>query len=450
LLVGLSVLAGIGCQKKTGTAVSEPAPTIPVSLPVEREVTDYMDYTGRTDAVQAVNVRARATGFLNETRFEEGAEVKEGDLLFKINPDPYDIAVAQAKASIDSAKASLKNAEATLEADKQAQKLAKAVSDLTIIADEANVEGARARLDSAKESLRLAELNLSYCNVYAQVSGQISRYYYTPGNLITQDQTLLTTIVSIDSMYAYFDIEQRTFDRIEREISANKNLLPVNIDPQSLRAVAGGVSFMTPIQRANFPVLMSLEGQPGFPHRGKLDFINNQVNPSTGTVAARGYFKNERLGGGLVSLIPGMFVRVRLPLGASHKSQLIIDRAINSDQGIKYVYVVDADNRVQYRRVIPDALQEDGLRVIKPYRAKEGEELESGIKTNELVVVGGLQQLKPRMEIKPNKVPMPTVAVADLPKPAPNIPPTAAKGEKGVLAPIAPSGNKTGPGPKGK
>lgn len=429
----LSACAVVGCAKKpTAAATETQAPVIPVSRMVERMVTDFADYTGRTDAVLAVNVRARATGYLRQTRFDEGGEVKKGDLLFVIEPEPYDIAVASAKASVDKADASLVNAQTQLDADKIGFKKG-VVSDLQIVSDEATVKGAQASLDSAKESLRNAKLNLSYCNVFAEIDGQVSRYNYTPGNLVTADQTLLTTIVSTDSMYAYFDIEEKVYDKILQEISKNPSLPKLPVDAQALRAVAGGMSYLTPIQRANFPVKLAIEGQPGFPYTGSLDFINNQVSSGTGTVAARGFIKNIRAPGGLVSLLPGRFVRVRLPLGHEHNSQLIIDRAIGSDQGIKFVYVVGADNKVKTRPVVPGALQEDGLREIEPYKPKTDTEAESGVKPDEVVVVGALQQLKPGLKIQPEIVPMPTTGTDPTLQLKQSLPTTpSVKGEKGA------------------
>jgi RND family efflux transporter MFP subunit len=412
LLLFSSLLAvSIGCQKKPGAVTTDEPPPIPVAKLVEREVIDYSDYTGRTDAVLAVNVRARATGYLTRTRFEEGAEVKEGDLLFEIDPQPYQIQVESAVAQVKSADASVRSAQATVDSDKLG--LAQGggvVSNLQRITDEAALEGAKAKLDQAKSALKNAELNLSFTKVEAQISGQISRYYYTPGNLITQDQTLLTTIVSTDYMYAYFDIEEGIYERIIRDISNNNKYQQMTVDPQAIRSVAGGWTGMTPLQRANFPILMAIEGKTDFEFKGHLDFLNNQVNPSTGTVASRGFFKNKRPNGGLATLIPGMFVRIRIQLGSPHKSQLIIDRAIGSDQGLKYVYVVDAENKVQYRPVVLGALQDDGLRVIEPYKARSENELESGVKPDEMVVVGGLQQLKPKSVIQPDPIPMPTLS----------------------------------------
>src|SRR5437660_202698 len=229
-----------------------------------------------------------------------------------------------------------------------------AVGQQQIDQDKAAVEEAEARIKVAEASLASAKLNLSFTQVRAPIGGRISRYYYTPGNLVTQDQTLLTTIVTTDPMYAYFDVEERTFDRLVAGLNA-------------ARAASPGA-------RPELPVLMALEGEDGYPHRGRLDFINNQVNPSTGTVAVRGVFTNDRTDGGLWSLVPGRFVRVRLPLGEPHRAQLVIDRAIGSDQGLKFVYTLGPENKVQYRRVKTGSLQEDGLRAIEPYRPAGGKE----------------------------------------------------------------------------
>ena len=279
--------------------------------------------------------------------------------------------------------------------------------------------GAGARVNVSIAALDTAKLNLSYTRVQAPISGRISRYYYTPGNLVTQDQTLLTTIVSTEYMYAYFDIEERSFQRVVKAINDAKPSPPLSKEEtQAFCAVAGGSGWRvgaSPLQKLNLPVLMATEGDERFPYRGKLDFINNQVNPSTGTVAVRGVFTNAASRRGLSSLIPGMFVRVRLPLGEPRKAKLVIDRAIGSDQGLKFVYVVDAENKVQYRRVVTGALQEDGLRVIEPYKPATATEVESGVKPDEWVVVGGLQQLRPRMEIQPDQMAMPTLAGSEAP-----------------------------------
>jgi multidrug efflux system membrane fusion protein len=198
------------------------------------------------------------------------------------------------------------------------------------------------------------------------------------GNLVNQDQTLLTTIVSLDPIYVNFDMDEPTLLRVRRAVNEGRIKMPQD----------GVVS-----------VYMGLQGEDGYPHAGTINFVNNQVNSTTGSISVRGVFPNARPTGGARLLSPGMFVRVRMPLGQPHKSVLVIDRAIGSDQGLKYVYVVDAENKAQTRRITTGSLQEDGLR-----------EISTGLKSNEWVVVGALQQVRPRMEIRPEQIAMPTLA----------------------------------------
>lgn len=385
--LGLLTSILIGCQRKPPAAAPAAAPTIPVSHPAEREVLDFAEYTGRTDAVESVSVRARVTGELKAMPFAEGSEVKgpvknadgsvtPGDLLFQIDPEPYQAMVDQAEGQLRLYKAQKQLAELNYGQDKQGYD-AGAVSNFQINQDKANIEQADARIKSADASLKSAKLNLGFTTIRAPLSGRVSRYYYTPGNIVSENQTLLTTIVSMEKMYAYFDVEERTFQRL-------------------VTGASGAIPTVN--------VRMAIEGEPGFPHRGKLNFVNNQVNPSTGTIALRAIFDNERAKGGMWKLLPGMFVRIRIDLGNPYKSSLVIDRAIGSDQGLKFVYVVDAENKVQYRRVQTGPLQEDGLRVIAPYKAGNDKEPETGIKPDEWVVVGGLPQLRPRLEIQPEQL----------------------------------------------
>ncbi|MDB5309229.1 MAG: efflux transporter periplasmic adaptor subunit [Gemmataceae bacterium] len=408
-VAALLVWGSTGCQRKAAEAPPAPPPVIPVSHPVERAVTDFVDYTGRTDAVQSVSVRARVTGQLIRMPFEEGEDVNEGDLLFEIDRRPYQALVDQAQSQVVLAQAQLKLAKTVYARDTSLGASA-AVSQLQIDQDRAAVEEAEARIGVAQAALDNARLNLDFTLVRAPLNGRISRYYYTRGNLVTQDQTLLTTIVSLEPMYVYFDIDDRTFQRIVRAAGGGKSRPTFRRPPGvALLAVAGAATWpagVSPVTKSNMPVFIALEGEDGYPHRGTLNFINNQINPSTGTVAARAVVANARGPGGLWSLIPGMFVRVRLPLGESHTARLVVDRAIGSDQGLKFVYVVDAENKVQYRRVTTGALQEDGLRVIDAFDPATG----TGLKPDDRVVVGGLQQLRPRMEIKPDQTEMPTLA----------------------------------------
>ena len=251
----------------------------------------------------------------------------------------------------------------------------------------ASVEEAKSRIKAAQASVETYRLNLEFTEVKAPIDGQIGRFYFTPGNLIVQDQTLLTTLVSVNPMYAYFDMDERTILKIRGQVNAGK------IKP--------------PTEDAK--VFIALEGEPDYHHEGKLDFVNNVVNPSTGTVSVRGVFDNTKPKNGVALLTPGMFVRIRLPVGEPHPGRLVIDRAIGSDQGLKYVYVVDGQNKIQYRRVQIGPIQDDGLRVI-----------EQGLEPTDVVVVGSLPQLRPQMEISPEPIAMPTLGGTSPPGSDPN------------------------------
>ncbi len=405
--VGLAV----GCTQNRATAPPPANPVIPISHPVQREVTDFVDYTGRTDAVESVGIRARVTGFLTKIGFKEGSEVKKDALLFEIDPRPYQAQYDQAKSQVALNEAQRKLAEANYA---RLAALAKgSVSQQELDQSKATLDEAAAQVKAAEASLEVYRLNLDFTKVTSPIDGQVGRAYYTLGNLVMQDQTLLTTVVSTDPMYGYFDMDERTILRIRAAINEGK-----------IRPRQNG---------AELPVLMGLEGEDGYPHRGSLDFVNNVINPSTGTVAIRGVFPNPRPANGRRLLSPGMFVRIRLPIGQPHPALLVVDRAVGSDQGLKYVYVIDQDRKVQYRRVKTGSLQDDGLRVI-----------EDGLKPDDWVVVGGLQQLRPRMEVDTEQVAMPTPGA---PPPPPPPGPVAKSGKAG--APMPKQGPTPGPPPGG-
>jgi len=393
LCVGV-IAAGVmaGCGKTEGPAASSSLPVVPVSQPVEREVTDYVDFTGRTDAVNSFGVRARVTGYLVKNPFREGAEVKKGDLLFEIDPRPYKAQLDQAQAQVALNEASLKLAEATLARVRPLVGTG-AASQQELDEDKAAVDEARARIKASQAAVEVNKLNLEFCKVGSPIDGMVSRYYYTEGNLVNQDQTLLTTVVSLDPMYAYFDMDEPTLERIDRAINAGK------IKP--------------PERGTDFPVFLGLQTEEGYPHKGSFNFTNNVFNPSTGSIAVRGLFANPKSEKGIRLLRPGKFVRIRLPIGEPHRARLVIDRALGSDQGLKFVYVLDKDNKVQYRRLTTGPLQDDGLRVI-----------EDGLEPDDWVVVGGLQQVRPRLEVQPDKIAMPTLGknvrpTNDRPQPPP-------------------------------
>ena len=295
-------------------------------------MTDYVDFTGRTNAVESVDIRARVSGYLVEMPFKEGAEVKKGDLLFEVDPRPYQAQFDQAEGQVNLYKAQLALAKANYARDLDVAKTPGAVSGQQLDQDKAAVDEADAAVKAFQASMEVYKLNLSFTKVTSPIDGQVSRYFLTLGNLVVQDQTLLTTVVSLDPMYVYFDMDEGTLLRARRAINEGT---------------------IQRYEEGKIPVYMGLQGEAGFPHQGFVNFVNNQVNPNTGSISVRGEFANPKPANGIRLLSPGMFVRVRLPIGQPHPALLVIDRAIGSDQGLKYVYVVDSKNKVQQRRCRP-------------------------------------------------------------------------------------------------
>ena len=429
-LLGCSLISAsliIGCTRNPAK-VAPPEPSVlPVSLPVEREVTDYVEFTGRTNAVQSVDIRPRVTGYLVKISFKEGADVKAGDVLFEIDPRPYQAQLDQATGLVTLYQAQLKLAKINYNRDRAINaRVADSVSQQQLDQDIAAVEEAEARVKSYENNREAYQLNFDFTKVKSPIDGHISRYYLTIGNLVNQDQTVLTTVVSQDPMYVYFDMDEPTLLSIRRAINEGR------IKPPQPGEV--------------LPVFMGLQGEEGFPHQGTINFVDNQVDPTTGSLLVRGVFPNPRPEGGVPVLSPGMFVRIRLPIGPPHRALLVIDRALGSDQGLKYVDVVDSKDEVQYRRVTVGPLQEDGLRVIS-----------SGLKPDDLVIVGGLQQVRPKMKIQAEKVAMPTLAPAESapakaqnPPPAPTSTPPKGQAPPPSPEPSPPKGQAPASSPSGK
>lgn len=366
------VLAAAGCHKvPTGSTVEEP-PFVGIALPVERDVTDYVDLTGQTEAPQSVDIRARVTGYLVAMPFQEGAEVKANQMLFQIDPRPYEAQLAKAKANVTGGDAKLKLAVSdNVRAKQLFQRDQMAITAQDRDKYQMAEDDSRASLEASKASMVDCQLNVDFTKVLSPIDGKVSRYYLTLGNLANQDTTLLTTVVSQDPMYVYFDVDEPTLLRIVRHLRE-------------------GGDITRTLAEKKVPVHMGLADEKGYPHAGHLDFANNQVDTSTGTISLRGVFENPASPSGIRLLRPGMFTRVRLPLGMPEKALLIPDRALCSDQGEKYLLIVGANDIVEYRRIKAGPLQEDGLRVIN-----------EGLKMGEKVVVSGLQIAKPRMKVQP-------------------------------------------------
>ncbi len=370
LILALS-LALAGCSRTPSEAPEAAPVAVTVSHPVERDVTDHVDFTGRTAAVDSVEVRARVWGYLDRINFKEGSLVKKGDVLFEIDPRTYRATLKQAEGNLASTEARVNR----LDADyARAQRL---LPSGAIGREEFDkVSGDRAEATASLAALRAAveraRLDLEYTKVTSPISGRISRQLVTEGNLVQSGEngggTLLTTIVSVDPMYAYFDVDEGTVLRVRKLIREGK--------ARSARDT-------------EVPVLLGLANDEGFPHRGTINFVDNQVNPRTGTLRLRGVFPNKD-----EALAPGYFVRVRIRIGQPHPALLVSDRAIDTDQGQKIVYVVNAQNEVSVRPIQTGALH-DGLREV------------TGLKPGERVIVSGLQQVRPGITVEPLLADMP-------------------------------------------
>jgi RND family efflux transporter MFP subunit len=371
LILGLLVCL-VGCSG----APSEPPVPVPtpvtVSQPVEGYVTDHADFTARTAAVDSVEVRAHVWGYLDKVNFKEGALVKKGDVLFELDPRPYMALLKQAQAKVAQDEAQLSYDEAEHRRNlKLVNTGAASASDLDKTSAARGVDIANIAADKAVVASR--QLDLDYTKVTAPVSGRVSRYVVTVGNLIQSgDQnggTLLTTIVSVDPMYAYFDVDEHTVLRVRQLVREGKADSP---------------------REGSVPVWLGLANEVGHPHEGMINFVDNQVNPKTGTMRLRGVFPNKEQ-----ILAPGLFARVRVPIGRPHKSLLVSERALDTDQGQKILYVVNEKNEVVSRPIRVGALH-NGLRAI-----------EDGLKPGERVIINGLQQVRPGTTVEPRLVDMP-------------------------------------------
>lgn len=360
-IAALAIVAGCTKAPQSAAPPSRP-PTVVLTTPVVKTITDYEDFTGHTEAVATVEVRARVTGYLDKVLFKEGTEVKQGEPLFEIDPRSYRTDLDRAAANVLQSRARVRRLEADFKrASSLLQTRAMSQEDFDKVAGERDEAAAALKLAEAAEEL--AKLNLSFTHVAAPLSGRISRQLIDPGNLVRADDTMLATIVSHDPIYAYFDADERTTLRVRRLIRAGK---------------------VKSIWEAKVPVYLALVDEDDYPHVGTVNFVDNRMDPLTGTIRLRGVFDNpQRL------LPPGLFVRIRLPIGVPHESLLLSERALGSNQGQKFVYVVDDANKVSERRVEVGALH-DGLRVIA-----------SGLKANERVVLDGLQQVRPGMTVTP-------------------------------------------------
>ncbi|MBS0201612.1 MAG: efflux RND transporter periplasmic adaptor subunit [Planctomycetes bacterium] len=359
----IACLSGCGSEpSQGGIKPDEASIKVIVATPVEQQVTDYMDYTGRTEAVEFVEIRPRVSGYLTKVEFMGSldSEVKAGDLLFQIDDRPYLNALASAEARLASANAAHKTSSAELERTESLFKKGVVVQseldrDVGRKAQaDADILGAQAGIDQAK-------LDLEFTRITAPIGGNISKPNMTIGNLVTPASPSLTSIVSVDPIYVYFDLDEPTMLQIQKNIREGK--LPTG-------------------SSSDYKILLGLINDEGYPYSGTLDFVDNRVDPNTGTIRVRGIFKNPKPERGKRALSPGLFARVRVPLGDAHNALLVSERAVVRDQGKTTLYVVGADNKIGVRKIQLGS-QHGGLRVVTG-------EIQSGDK----IVISGLQRVR--------------------------------------------------------
>ena len=374
-IASLIFLTSLAFVTACSRAVAQPAdapppPKITVAEVVSRDVTEWDEFTGRLEAVDSVAVRPRVSGYISAIRFDEGAMVEKGDLLIEIDPRPFQTEVDRLRAELMRVRATVERADSELQ---RAERLAseKAMSPEEHDRREAFARESAAQVAAVEAALRAAQLNLEFTRVTSPIAGRVGRAIVTAGNLVSSgpgEATLLTTVVSLDPIYASFDADEQTFQRY------------IDLAREGKRAGA---------RQMGVPLHMALPSDEGFPREGKLDFIDNQINAATGTIRGRTIFRNpERL------LTPGSFVRLRLPGSGKYRALLIQDRAIGTDLDKRYVYVVTPQKTVEYRAVQLGPLV-DGMRVVR-----------GGLAPNDVVVVNGLQRVRPGAPIDPVKVEM--------------------------------------------
>jgi RND family efflux transporter MFP subunit len=346
---------------------------------------EWDEYTARIEATEVVEVRARVSGYLESIHFKDGSIVKKGDLLFTIDPRPYQAGLRRAEGELDVSKARLELAQ------KKADRVANLIGREAISKEEGEIRAAEARqagasVAAATAAVEAAKLDVEFTEIHSPIQGRVGRKLVTEGNLVNGALgplgTLLTTIVSLDPMYAYFDADERSYLRYFR-------LAQSGARPSS--------------REFKNPVHIGLADEKGFPHEGYMDFVDNQMDKGTGTMVGRALIPNPDL-----IFTPGLFARLQLPGSGKYEALLLPDSAILFDQSVSFVWVLDEKNRAGYRRVEVGRLYE-GLRIIK-----------SGLGPGDRVILAGVQFVRPGTEVQPEEAPIP----AGTPGPAP-----AGKGE---------------------
>jgi RND family efflux transporter MFP subunit len=379
-------LTGCGDRASAQAAAAPPPPQVSVAQVVARRVTEFDEFTGRFEAIERVEIRPRVSGYIASVNFAEGREVRKGDVLFVIDPRPYEADYKHAKAQLDQARSQSVLAKSERE---RATKLlqAHAISQEEYDSRVAGLEQADANVEAAQAAVDTSALNLSFTRVIAPISGRISRALVTEGNLVQMGQTMLTTLVSLDPIYVRFDGDEQAYlkyTKIARDNAqaraAAKAAASKSAKPSNPQADAG---------EAGADVKVGLANEPGYPHQGVMVFVDNELDPTTGTIRGRARLENHDR-----AFTPGLFARVKLMGSNQYDALLINDSAVGTDQTVRYVLVVGTDNKVEYRPVKLGPVI-DGLRVVS-----------DGLKPGETIVVNGLQRVRPGSPVTPERIAM--------------------------------------------
>jgi RND family efflux transporter MFP subunit len=350
--VALLVTFVPGCSRGGAAQQAAPSPTTVTVAPVEqKEIVEWSAFTGRTEPIQSVEIRPRVSGYIQEVRFQSGEMVKKGDVLFVIDPRWNQAVYDQRKAQYD-------------QAESEAKRIDKLLANNAISAEEA--EARKARAEVAKAALDSAQLDLEYTQVRAPIDGRVSRALLTEGNYVSgnaDSASLLTTVVSINPVYVYADIDEDTLLKFNELVASGK-----------LGSAKDG----------KVPVELQLADESDFPHKGYIESFDNQLNPNTGSIILRAVFPNDD-----ERIVAGLFARIRIPLSESHQAMLVDERAIGTDQAQKFVLTLSPSNTVQYQSVELGPLV-DGKRIIR-----------SGLTVGEKIVVNGMARVRPGMPVAP-------------------------------------------------